>query len=99
MTQYLTHVPDGVYVGQAFRNPQPLPLDADTANFNDFGDRINLSTLGIFSINRTDHRKAREQQNRNRAAIENAYASIGLNRKREHAKIAARIAHLTPEGI
>lgn len=99
MTQYLTHVPEGTYEGQAFHNPQPLPLDADTADFSDFGDRINLSTLGIFHDDRTDYRKLREQQTRHRAKIEAAYASLGLNRDREHARIAARIAHLTPEGI
>lgn len=99
MTDYLTHVPHGTYEGQQFHNPQPLPLHPDTANFRYFGDCNKLATLGIFHIDRTDHRKAREQQNRYREALESAYASLGLNRKREHAKIAARIAHLTPEGI
>jgi hypothetical protein len=35
-----------------FRNPQPWPLHPDTAVFHDFGDRITLGKLGIFSIDR-----------------------------------------------
>lgn len=35
-----------------FRNVQPYLFSADTADFRDFGDRVLLGKLGIFSIDR-----------------------------------------------
>jgi len=35
-----------------FSNPQPYPLDAQTADFRDFGDRTLLAIAGVFSIDR-----------------------------------------------
>lgn len=99
MTDYITRVLYGPYAGQPFTNPQPAPLSPDTADFRDYGDRSALATLGIFSSDRAANRLARWREAAYEAGNGAVYAAAGLNRRREHAKIASRIAHLTPEGI
>lgn len=82
-----------------FANRQPLPLHADTANFESYADRVTLSLLGIFSVDSTAHRAKRAAQAADLEMIEAAYRTCGLNRTREHDKIAAEMERTKTDGI
>jgi hypothetical protein len=82
-----------------FANRQPWPLRPDTADFSDFGDRITLGRLGIFSVDRTAHRLKRALESQNEQMIEAAYAAIGKDRDAEHRKIAAELEATMTSGI
>jgi len=82
-----------------FKNPQPTPLDADGADFRDYGDRIALAQLGVFSCDRTAHLNRRYNRALRESRIDYAYEVCGLDRKAEHARIAGEVAPLFPEGI
>ena len=103
MTQYypiLIDAPDrGPYFGQPFANPQPWPLHADTADFTDYGDRAMLSTLGIFSTDAKRHRAKRDQETATRLMYEQAYRQFGLDRNREHNRIAAEMEAGKTDGV
>jgi hypothetical protein len=87
----LTTVPSGPYAGQQFKNPQPLPLNPDTADFRDRADTIRLGTLGVFSIDRTEHRVRLAAERSERFYIEGAYAFLGQDRTTAHNEIAAEL--------
>lgn len=73
------------------------PHLADRVNFADFHNRIRLADeLDVFSVDRTEHRNRREAQALGAATLETAYRALGLERRREHNRIAAEMeAHLT----
>jgi len=85
---YLATPLTGPYHGQPFRNPQPLPLDPDTADFRDYGDRCKLATLGVFHTDASWFRAKRHNEHAIRIWLEDCYRSWGLDRQREHALIA-----------
>lgn len=89
----------GPYTGHPFVNPQPYPLHADTANFTDYGDRCKLSTLGIFSTDTLRHRAKRDTETATRLMYEAAYREYGLDRNREHNRIAAEMESTMTAGI
>lgn len=64
-----------------FTNPQPFPLDADGADFRDYGDRVLLAGLGIFSVDRTSNRNKRYGRKIRESRIEYAYHVLGIDRK------------------
>lgn len=100
MTQYYAlGVATGTYRGQAFINRQPLPFHPDTANFSEFADRVLLSSIGIFAIERSDHRAKRRAQADHREMLEAAYLAVGLDRAAEHGRIAARLEGKRFDGI
>ncbi len=88
---YALGLATGTYRGQPFINRQPLPFHPDTADFSDFGDCVLLSSIGIFAINRTAHRAKRSLELREELMFDAAYHALGLDRKREHNRIAARL--------
>lgn len=103
MTQYHPILIDaparGPYLGHKFANPQPYPLHADTADFTDYGDRAKLATLGIFSVDKLQHRAKRDRETATRLMYEAAYREYGLDRKREHDRIAAEMEATLTAGI
>jgi hypothetical protein len=103
MTQYhpiLIHAaPGGTYAGQPFANPQPYPFHADTADFSNFADCCRLATLGVFPIDRAEHRAKREAEAAQERMFEDAYAAFNLDRKHEHGRIAAEIEGTLTSGI
>lgn len=86
-------VPSGPYAGQPFKNAQPLPLHADTAIWS-VEDSPLLASLGIFSIDRTEHRQRRQAEQDREAAIAEAYAAIGADRNQVYREIAEQVAPL-----
>lgn len=100
MAQYYAHgLATGTYRGQTFANRQPLPFDPDTADFSDQHDRVMLSSIGIFSVDSLAHRIRRSLELRERLMLEVAFHAIGLDRDREHAKIAARLEAGKTDGV
>lgn len=97
--QPLTAVPFGPYVGQPFANPQPNPLNADTADFSDFGDCTKLATLGVFHTDGTQFKRKRSEQRAAQLVIAGAYEWLGLDRTAESVRIQGEVAGLLPEGI
>lgn len=95
----LALVPGGPYFAQPFANPQPFPLHADTADFTDYGDRGKLATLGIFSTDSARFREKRAGQAATERMYDDAYAAFNLDRKREHARIAAEIEATLTNGV
>ncbi len=85
--------------GQPFANRQPWPLNADTADFSDEGDRILLARHGVFSIDATAHREKRQRERDRRMTLEIAYSAIGLDRDAEHKRIAAEMEATRFDGI
>ncbi len=68
----------------------------DRCSFRGFHSRILLASAGVFSVDRTEHRNRREAQALGAATLETAYRALGLERRREHNRIAAEMeAHLT----
>lgn len=49
----LIAVPKGVYAGARFKNMQPSPLSAETADFSEYADRVLLSSIDIHAIDKT----------------------------------------------
>jgi hypothetical protein len=89
---YLTHVPAGcTYAGFKFANPQPLPLDPNTANFSDKTDSIYLGELGVYYTDAKWHRDLREAHADFEARVKAAYEALGLDRVAEHRRIAGEI--------
>ena len=103
MTQYHPILIDaparGPYLGHKFANPQPYPLHADTADFTDYGDRAMLATLDIFPSDALRHRAKRDRETATRLMYEAAYRQFGLDRKREHDRIAAEMEATLTAGI
>lgn len=86
-----------------FHNPQPecwTSLNANNADFRDYGDRITLANLGIFSVNRASHRYLRALQALREQEIANAYAYLGLDRRATYRTVAQEVqdAGLVPDG-
>ena len=82
-----------------FTNPQPFPLDADGADFRDYGDRVLLAGLGIFSADKTRHLNKRYGQKLRAERVALAYQYLELDQQAEYARIAGEVAPLYPEGI
>lgn len=86
---HLTHVPHGPYSGQPWSNPQPTPLDPDTADFREAGDRVALASLGVFSIDRAPKRVQTAKRRIVESTLDNAYTHLGMSRKETHESLAA----------
>lgn len=86
----LRTVPHGTYAGQKFKHPQPLPLDADSAIWS-VEDSHRLASLGIFSIDRTEHRKKREREAAEEERIAGAYRYLRLDRGALYGELAKRV--------
>lgn len=102
--KYLTTVPFGPYKGATFYTPQRLWftqeegywLDPDTCSFTQ-GDDLFLSTLGVFSINRTAHRTNRKRGASLDHFIQGAYLWLGLEREVEHKRLCQQVGQT--EGV
>lgn len=92
-------VETGPYAGQPFKNAQPNPLSAETADFSDFGDCNKLATLGVFAIDKASFKQRRALEREAAGRIAGAYHWIGLNRRAELSRIQSDVADLLPEGI
>ena len=57
-------------------------------DFTDYANRIALAAQGIFSIDQQAHRARRQAEADERQMIDAAYVALGLDQRREHAKIA-----------
>lgn len=98
--QYYAHgLATGTYRGQTFANRQPLPFNADTADFTAFGDRILLASIGVFATDSTAHRGKRGLQRNTDLMLAAAFHAIGLDRVVEHNKIAARLEVGKTDGV
>lgn len=92
----------GAFDPALFLTPNGQPLGgnpADTADFSTYEKRVELSRLGVCSIDSTRHRAKRAAERAAGLRIEGAYRWLGLNRRAESSRIQSDVAGLLPEGI
>lgn len=89
---HLSVVDRGVYTGKPFANPQPNPLNADTADFSDFGDCTLLASLGVFHTDAKWFKAKRSLEREEASRIVGAYHWIGLNRREELTRVRSEVA-------
>lgn len=69
------------------------------SDFAEYGDRILLAELGYFSCDLPEAKTKRDQQAQIDAYIDEAYDVMGLDRKQQHALIAAKMEAKRFDGI
>lgn len=73
--------------------------DPDHPDFWSHGNRLALAEIGVFSVDRPEHRAKREAERAEEFRIWQAYWRFNLNRADEHRKIEAKLEGRRFDGI